>query len=242
MPVEFLTDEQGCLRPVDRAAISTPMTWVLVLRRRSQQRLELRLPQAVGCGNCGMACELRVRMLVPVSSASSPHPVGCANSDVACELPILVNQGSVAWRFNHPTAEVTLMLSKLAYLTLCRSIQALVLLARGDAAKDLEVLVLRHQLAGAPPSGSTTQAGVGRPGAAGRGQSCPAPSPLVVLPGEARDAAALAPASCRRRMDLPAPPVRPATAGPACTTADRPAGQGKPDLGLLAHQGRAPPA
>jgi hypothetical protein len=39
------------------------------------------------------------------------------------------------------------MLSKLAYLTLCRSIRLLVLLARGDAAKDLEILVLRHQLA-----------------------------------------------------------------------------------------------
>jgi hypothetical protein len=39
------------------------------------------------------------------------------------------------------------MLSKLACLTLCRSIQLLVLLARGDAAKDLEILVLRHQLA-----------------------------------------------------------------------------------------------
>ena len=38
------------------------------------------------------------------------------------------------------------MLSKLAYLTLCRSIQALALLARGDAAKELEILVLRHQL------------------------------------------------------------------------------------------------
>jgi putative transposase len=38
------------------------------------------------------------------------------------------------------------VLSKLAYLTLCRSIQALVLLARGDAAKDLELLVLRQQL------------------------------------------------------------------------------------------------
>jgi transposase len=33
-----------------------------------------------------------------------------------------------------------------AYLALCRSIQLLVLLARGDAAKDLEILVLRHQL------------------------------------------------------------------------------------------------
>ena len=39
-----------------------------------------------------------------------------------------------------------LVLSKLAYMTLCRSIQLLVLLARGDAAKDLELLVLRHQL------------------------------------------------------------------------------------------------
>ena len=38
------------------------------------------------------------------------------------------------------------MLSRFAYLTLCRSIQLLVLLARGDAAKDLEILVLRHQL------------------------------------------------------------------------------------------------
>jgi hypothetical protein len=39
------------------------------------------------------------------------------------------------------------VLWKFAYLTLCRSIQLLVLLARGDAAKDLEILVLRHQLA-----------------------------------------------------------------------------------------------
>jgi putative transposase len=38
------------------------------------------------------------------------------------------------------------VLSKLAYLALCRSVQLLVLLARGDAAKDLEILVLRHQL------------------------------------------------------------------------------------------------
>jgi transposase InsO family protein len=40
-----------------------------------------------------------------------------------------------------------LVLPKLAYLTLCRSIQLLALLARGDPAKDLEILVLRHQLA-----------------------------------------------------------------------------------------------
>jgi putative transposase len=41
----------------------------------------------------------------------------------------------------------SLVLSKLAYFTLCRSFQLLALLARGDAAKDLEILVLRHQLA-----------------------------------------------------------------------------------------------
>jgi putative transposase len=38
------------------------------------------------------------------------------------------------------------VLARIAYLTLCRSIQLLALLARGDAAKDLELLVLRHQL------------------------------------------------------------------------------------------------
>jgi hypothetical protein len=39
------------------------------------------------------------------------------------------------------------VLSKLAYLTLCRSTQLLALLARGDTTKDLEILVLRHRLA-----------------------------------------------------------------------------------------------
>jgi putative transposase len=38
------------------------------------------------------------------------------------------------------------VLPRPADLTLCRSIQLLALLARGDAAKDLEILVLRHQL------------------------------------------------------------------------------------------------
>jgi transposase InsO family protein len=39
------------------------------------------------------------------------------------------------------------VLSKLVYLALCRSIALFALLARGDAAKDMEILVLRHQLA-----------------------------------------------------------------------------------------------
>jgi putative transposase len=43
-------------------------------------------------------------------------------------------------------SEATWVLSKLAYLMLCRSIRLLALLARGDVYKDLEILVLHHQL------------------------------------------------------------------------------------------------
>jgi hypothetical protein len=47
----------------------------------------------------------------------------------------------------YPDREAAALVSwKLAYLTLCRSIQLLVLLARGDTAEDLEILVLRQQL------------------------------------------------------------------------------------------------
>jgi putative transposase len=38
------------------------------------------------------------------------------------------------------------VLPRLTYLMRCRSIRPLVLLARSDANKDLEILVLRHQL------------------------------------------------------------------------------------------------
>ena len=73
------------------------------------------------------------------------------------------------------------MLSKLAYLTLCRSIQLLVLLARGDAAKDLEILVLRHQLTVLRRQTPRPRAGTRRPCHARRHQPTAAPSPLVLL-------------------------------------------------------------
>jgi len=38
------------------------------------------------------------------------------------------------------------VLPKLIYLTLCRTIQLLALRSRGDVVKELEILVLRHQL------------------------------------------------------------------------------------------------
>jgi putative transposase len=51
-----------------------------------------------------------------------------------CDVPLI------------PSRRLPQVLPRLAYLTLCRSIQLVVLLVRGDAAKDLEILVLRHQL------------------------------------------------------------------------------------------------
>jgi hypothetical protein len=41
-------------------------------------------------------------------------------------------------------SEARYVLSRFACLTLCRTIQLLALLARGDAAKDLEILALHH--------------------------------------------------------------------------------------------------
>ena len=132
------------------------------------------------------------------------------------------------------------MLSKLAYLTLCRSVQLLTQLARGDAAKDLEILVLRHQLIvlrrqtprpRLEPPDRALLAAISR-----------------VLPRtrwscffrQARDAAALAPAHGRRRLDLPTPRTRTTADGPRRSAADPPAGQGEPALGLPTHQGRTP--
>ncbi len=65
---------------------------------------------------------------------------------MACELRIRSRWSGYGSAAADPTAGASALLPRLAYLTLCRSIQLLALLARGDAAKDLEILVLRHQL------------------------------------------------------------------------------------------------
>ena len=81
--------------------------------------------------------------------------------------------------------------------------ELLVMLARGDAAKDLEILVLRHQLVVLRRQILTSQTRAHRPGPARRDQSQAAPVPLVVLPRPTRDVAALAPTVDGRRVDLP---------------------------------------
>ena len=90
----------------------------------------------------------------------------------------------------------------------------------------------------APPPGSTAEAGACRPGTARCGQPRPAEIPLVVLPRQARDPAALASAAGRRRVDL-STPDGPTTIGSGGAAADRPLSQGEPAVGLPAYPGRA---
>jgi hypothetical protein len=66
---------------------------------------------------------------------------------MAYELRVCINPRlSIVTPTDSPT-KATRVLKKLVYLILCRSTQLLALLARSDATKDLELLVLRHQLA-----------------------------------------------------------------------------------------------
>ena len=130
-----------------------------------------------------------------------------------------------------------LVLPRLAYLTLCRSVQLLVLLARGDAAKDLEILVLRHQLTvlrrqTPRPRLDPPTAPCSPPSA----DCCP--SPLVLLHRHPADAAALASTNDRLRLDLPTSWTRATTAGRTRAAADRPLGHREPALGLPAHPRR----
>jgi putative transposase len=111
------------------------------------------------------------------------------------------------------------------------------LLAHGDAAKDLEILMLRHQLA-------VLRRQLPRPGLSPPIQPCSPRSasaaprrPLVLLPRQAPDAAALASAAGGRRLDLPASPTRTTLARHRCGAADCPPGQGAPLVGRHRIQG-----
>jgi hypothetical protein len=96
---------------------------------------------------------------VPVAIAENPTLtlVAASSSALCMGAGAQTRIGPASWRFAPcgrgsvaPPADQLggpCVLSKFAYLTVCRSIQLLVLLARGDAAKDLDILVLRHQLA-----------------------------------------------------------------------------------------------
>jgi hypothetical protein len=79
---------------------------------------------------------------------SSPRSRACSSPFSASRNTRLNSDGPASWRVHHAGAAVwhppltssgtPACFSKLAYLTPCRSIQLLVLLAGGDTAKDLE--------------------------------------------------------------------------------------------------------
>jgi putative transposase len=134
------------------------------------------------------------------------------------------------------------VLSKLAYLTLCRSIQLLALLARGDATKDLEILVLHHHLAvlrrqstrpKLGPSDRALLVAVSRVLPRSR-WSCFLVTPEKLLRWHRRLVAGAWTYPHRQTGRPPLDQELPA--------ADHPPGQGEPALGLPAHPGRAAPA
>ena len=77
--------------------------------------------------------------------APGTEPVGCRYSDRAHELGVRIDLGLPPWRLRCTHRGGATVLPRPAYLTLCRSIQPLAQLGPGDAAKDLEILVLPHQ-------------------------------------------------------------------------------------------------
>jgi putative transposase len=96
------------------------------------------------------------------------------------------------------------------YLVVCRLFAFLVLLARGDRSKELEILVLRHELA-------ILRRQAGRPRFEPHDRFLLAALSRVVprrswarVRGAAGDVAALAPAAGRPPLDIPAPPAGPA--------------------------------
>jgi putative transposase len=93
-------------------------------------------------------------------------------------------------------SEATWVLSKLASLMLCRSIRLLALLAGGDADKDLEILVLHHQL-------TVLRRHLPHPTLAPADRALLAAVSPIMLLGEAREVAGLAPPPRRERMDPP---------------------------------------
>src|SRR6266511_223513 len=92
-------------------------------------------------------------------------------------------------------------------------------------------------LSRAAPPGSTSKVRTRRPCPAGGAQPRAATGPVVLLPGQARDAAALAPPPSRRRVDLPASRTWASAARRAPAAVDRPPCRREFPLGLPEDQG-----
>lgn len=79
------------------------------------------------------------------------------------------------------------------YLILCQILRLAVQGMRGEWSKDIEILVLRHQVAVLRPAGGTPGPGAHRPGGAVSPVTAAAPLTVVDVLRHSRHGAALAP-------------------------------------------------
>ena len=113
----------------------------------------------------------------------------------------------------------------LVYLMLVRVLSWLALLARSDAAKDAEILMLRHEVAVLRRTNPRPSTDLARPRRAQRTEQTAARPAAPAAAGVAPNAAALARPARRPPLDLPAPTTRPTThrtADPGPGAADGP--------------------
>jgi hypothetical protein len=116
-------------------------------------------------------------------------------SAVACSISSV--EVSVVWSF--------------VYLALCRSLELILLCSRSAEAQEIEMLVLRHELA--VLRRQHRRARLQPADRAARGAQPAAPTAaLVGVPGAARDTAALAPVPGPPALDLPERPYGKASA------------------------------
>jgi hypothetical protein len=99
---------------------------------------------------------------------------------------------------------------RLIYLIFIQLLSWLLLLARSSAAKDVELLVLRHEIAVLRRTTRKTAAGLGRPDNPIRTHPTAAPNTPPTPPGYTKHHPALAPSPGRQKVDLSAPIRAPA--------------------------------
>jgi hypothetical protein len=124
------------------------------------------------------------------------------------------------------------------YLVVCRLLALVLLLARSDCSKELEIAAAPRAVDPAAAGAATADQGV-RPLGIGRVQPRDSSALVAGVPRHARNAVALAPADRRASLDVPAQAAGSAADRPGGTPADPAARPREQPLGLRPHLRRA---